>query len=89
MQLDRTAIARELGVRSHFDVKAEAERRIDFLLTYLIRSQLACFVLGISGGVDSTVAGRLCQLAVAKARSQGASARFVANGRIYVARAGW
>ena len=78
MQLDRTAIARELGVRSHFDVKAEAERRIDFLLTYLIRSQLACFVLGISGGVDSTVAGRLCQLAVAKARSQGASARFVA-----------
>ena len=35
MQLDRTAIARELGVRSHFDVKAEAERRIDFLDRYL------------------------------------------------------
>ena len=34
MQLDRTAIARELGVTTSFEVNAEAERRIDFLLTY-------------------------------------------------------
>ena len=78
MQLDRTAIARGLGVTTSFEVNAEAERRVDFLLTYLIRSQLDCLVLGISGGVDSTVAGRLCQLAVAKARSQGARSRFIA-----------
>ncbi|TWO64427.1 ammonia-dependent NAD(+) synthetase [Caenimonas sedimenti] len=78
MQLDRTTIVSELGVKSHFDAMAEADRRIDFLLTYLMRSQSSCFVLGISGGVDSTVAGRLCQLAVAKARSQGAAVRFVA-----------
>jgi NAD+ synthase len=35
-------------------------------------------VLGISGGVDSTTAGRLCQLAVERLRQQGATAAFVA-----------
>lgn len=83
MQLDRISIARELGVSTAFDAKAEAARRVDFLCTYLIRSQMDCLVLGISGGVDSTVAGRLCQLAVAKARSERTAARFVAMGLPY------
>lgn len=78
MQLDRTAIARELGVTPHFDAEAEVERRIDFLVTYLMQAQLDSLVLGISGGVDSTVAGRLCQMAAAKARSQRAPAKFLA-----------
>lgn len=78
MPLDHVAIAHELGVSTLFDARIEAERRIDFLCGYLMRSGLDCLVLGISGGVDSTTAGRLCQLAVAKARAQGAVAHFVA-----------
>lgn len=78
MQLDRSAIAHELGVNLAFDAQAEVTRRVDFLCTYLIQVGMDCLVLGISGGVDSTVAGRLCQLAAAKARSQRAPARFVA-----------
>ena len=35
-------------------------------------------MLGISGGVDSTTAGRLCQLAVERARAAGHDARFYA-----------
>lgn len=35
-------------------------------------------MLGISGGVDSTTAGRLCQLAVERARDAGHDARFYA-----------
>jgi NAD+ synthase len=35
-------------------------------------------VLGISGGVDSTTAGRLCQLAVERLRAAGHAARFIA-----------
>ncbi len=78
MQLDRNAIALELGVSESFDAQGEATRRIDFLCRYLSESAMKCLVLGISGGVDSTTAGRLCQLAAAKARSQGVAATFVA-----------
>lgn len=36
------------------------------------------YVLGISGGVDSTTVGRLCQLAVEELRTEGYEAKFVA-----------
>lgn len=56
-------ILQELGVQSVFDVAAEAERRIQFLADYLKSSGAACYVLGISGGIDSTTAGLLAQAA--------------------------
>ncbi len=61
-----------------FDAAAEAERRIDFLARYLQDTGAKGLVLGISGGVDSTVAGRLCQLACERVRAAGGEARFVA-----------
>ena len=78
MQIRPSAIAQELGVLQSFDAQAESVRRIDFLYRYLVESAMNCLVLGISGGVDSTTAGRLCQLAAEKARSQGLAATFVA-----------
>jgi NAD+ synthase len=72
------AIASELLVAPGFDAAAEAERRIRFLADYLQASGLRALVLGISGGVDSTTAGRLCQLAVERLRAGGADARFIA-----------
>ncbi|MEU5277950.1 ammonia-dependent NAD(+) synthetase [Streptomyces asoensis] len=71
-------IARELGVAETFDAEAEIERRVAFLAERLTSTGLSALVLGISGGVDSTTAGRLCQLAVERARDAGHEARFYA-----------
>ncbi|MFE7932379.1 ammonia-dependent NAD(+) synthetase [Streptomyces sp. NPDC057456] len=71
-------IARELEVAETFEVEAEIERRVAFLTERLTSTGLSSLVLGISGGVDSTTAGRLCQLAVERARDAGHEARFYA-----------
>ncbi|MFI1510657.1 ammonia-dependent NAD(+) synthetase [Streptomyces sp. NPDC020597] len=71
-------IARELQVAESFDVEAEIERRVAFLAERLTATGLSSLVLGISGGVDSTTAGRLCQLAVERVRDTGREARFYA-----------
>jgi NAD+ synthase len=71
-------IAAELMVPAEFDARAEIERRVGFLVEQLAASGLRGFVLGISGGVDSCTAGRLCQLAVERIRAGGGAATFVA-----------
>ncbi|MGV0439279.1 ammonia-dependent NAD(+) synthetase [Corynebacterium mastitidis] len=50
------------------DSEKEIERRVTFLVDYLRATGARGFVLGISGGQDSTLAGRLAQLAVERAR---------------------
>lgn len=71
-------IIEELEVVQDFDAAREVDRRVTFLTEYLRHTHTRGLVLGISGGVDSSVAGRLCQLACAQVRAEGASARFVA-----------
>ncbi|MGR4882109.1 ammonia-dependent NAD(+) synthetase [Streptomyces sp. LARHCF249] len=71
-------IARELLVSETFDAEREIERRVAFLTERLTSTGLRSLVLGISGGVDSTTAGRLCQLAVERARAAGHEAVFYA-----------
>ena len=46
-----------------FDAKAACERRVAYLKGVLRSTGRKGFVLGISGGVDSTTTGRLLQLA--------------------------
>ncbi|PCE24169.1 NAD(+) synthase [Paraburkholderia acidicola] len=81
-QSDRAAhqqrIAAELHVARDFDAAQEIERRVAFLARYLRTSGLKTYVLGISGGIDSTTAGRLAQLAVERLRAEGYDAHFVA-----------
>lgn len=72
-ELQQRIIA-ELGVPAEFNAAAEIERRVGFLADILREAGTATYVLGISGGVDSAVTGRLCQLAAERARP----ARFVA-----------
>lgn len=76
----RSRIIRELQVVAPetFDAEAETELRVAFLADYLVRTNTKGYVLGISGGVDSTVAGRLAQLACERVRSAGGTATFVA-----------
>lgn len=68
----------ELGVAESFDAAAETESRVAFLVDQVTGSGTAGLVLGISGGVDSSTAGRLCQLAVERIRAAGGAATFVA-----------
>ncbi len=78
-------IIEELGSKPQIDVPTEIERRVSFLVDYA-RSipGVRGFVLGISGGQDSSLAGRLAQLAVERLRaeatdaSDGADATFIA-----------
>ncbi|MDQ6525729.1 ammonia-dependent NAD(+) synthetase [Nocardioides sp. LHD-245] len=64
--MDQRTIRAELRVADEFDAATETERRIGFLVDYLERAGASGYVLGISGGVDSTVAGRLASLACAR-----------------------
>ncbi|WP_298037370.1 ammonia-dependent NAD(+) synthetase [uncultured Microbacterium sp.] len=71
-------IAQALGVNADIDAADEIERRVQFLVDYLDRTGARGFVLGISGGQDSTLAGRLAQLAVERMRAGGGDADFIA-----------
>ena len=58
-------IIETLKVQPTIDVQQEIHRTIQFLKEYLVKhSFLKGYVLGISGGQDSTLAGKLAQLAV-------------------------
>ncbi|MFC4140014.1 ammonia-dependent NAD(+) synthetase [Microbacterium sp. GCM10011525] len=71
-------IAEALGVKPEIDPRTEIEARIGFLADYLAATGAKGFVLGISGGQDSTLAGRLAQLAVERIRADGGDASFLA-----------
>jgi NAD+ synthase len=71
-------IARDLGVNPDFDPHRETGRRVAFLAHALTTTGRQTLVLGISGGVDSATAGRLCQLAVEQVRRTGGDATFIA-----------
>jgi NAD+ synthase len=68
----------DLNVQPSVDPAEQVRLRIDFLKNYLLTSGSAGFVLGISGGQDSSLAGRLCQLAVEELRAEGHFAEFSA-----------
>lgn len=61
-------------------IQQEAQARVQFIKQCLLDSGLKSLVLGISGGVDSLLAGRLSQLAVQELRAETGDAayRFIA-----------
>jgi len=73
----QAAIIDEMGVKPEIDPRQEVEARVGFLCDYLRASRTKGFVLGISGGLDSTLAGRLAQLAAERLRAEGGEAEFV------------
>ncbi|EOL8988533.1 ammonia-dependent NAD(+) synthetase [Cronobacter dublinensis] len=64
-------IIQALGVKPQIDASEEIRRSIDFLKSYLKTYPfLKTLVLGISGGQDSTLAGKLSQLAISELRDE-------------------
>lgn len=67
----QTETINELGVKPTIDPKEEIRKSIDFMKAYLKKYPfLKTFVLGISGGQDSTLAGRLAQLTMEEMREE-------------------
>lgn len=86
-QHQQRLIIDELGVKPSIDPHQEITKRVNFLVEYVRNSGVTTMVLGISGGVDSLVAGALAQRAAAQLRSQSYEARFIAMRLPYGAQA--
>ena len=78
MRPAQARIIADLHVQPTIDPAAEVARRVGFLADYLTATGSSGFVLGISGGQDSSLAGRLCQLAVQRLAASGVDASFIA-----------
>ncbi len=63
MEKLRQQIVAEMRVKPSIDPAKEISRRIGFIKETLQASGMKMLVLGISGGVDSSLCGRLCQIA--------------------------
>lgn len=71
-------IIEALNVKPEINAREEIELRVKFLKEYAKKTKTKGFVLGISGGQDSSLAGRLAQLAVEGLREEGYGATFIA-----------
>lgn len=74
-------IISDLRVKPVIDPQTEIRTSVDFLKAYLLAHPfLKTLVLGISGGQDSTLAGKLCQIAMEELRQEtgDASYQFIA-----------
>jgi len=68
--LQKKIIAYE-QVAPKIDAKKEIRRSINFLKEYLLKNTgLKTYVLGISGGQDSTLTGKLAQMAISELRAE-------------------
>ena len=64
-------IIQALGAKPAIDANEEIRRSVDFLKAYLSAHPfLKTLVLGISGGQDSTLAGKLSQMAISELRDE-------------------
>lgn len=78
MRQKQREIIDALGVKPSIDPPAEIAARVEFLTSYLAGSGAAGAVLGISGGQDSSLAGRLTQMAADELTAGGRPCEFVA-----------
>ncbi|MEI7411278.1 ammonia-dependent NAD(+) synthetase [Pectobacterium aroidearum] len=66
-----------LGVKSSIEPAQEIRVSVDFLKNYLnAHPFVTSLVLGISGGQDSTLTGKLCQTAITELRNETGKARY-------------
>lgn len=67
----QTKIIAEMGVKPTINAEEEIRVSVDFLKAYLVKhSFLKTLVIAVSGGQDSTLAGRIAQIAVSELREE-------------------
>lgn len=76
MDTTQADIIQELSVIPTINPELELQDRVTFLTRYLDNTERGGFVLGISGGQDSLLAGYIAQRAVEARRDAGAEAEF-------------
>ena len=54
------SIINTLKVKPQIDPQEEVDKRVQFIGEFLQKTGMTTLVLGISGGQDSSLAGRLC-----------------------------
>lgn len=71
------AIIQALGVKPEIDSLQEIRLSVNFLKSYLATYPfIKSLVLGISGGQDSTLTGKLCQIAISELRAETGDSRY-------------
>lgn len=77
MSVLQQQIIKEMRVLPNIDVQTEIRKSIDFLKEYAHKYNFVKgFVLGISGGQDSTLTGKLTQLAVDELNAEAGEAKY-------------
>ena len=76
MRAKQAEIIAALKVKPEIDPQTEIRRTINFLKDYLTTTGLETYVLGISGGQDSTLAGKLAEMAVTELRQETQSDKY-------------
>lgn len=71
--LMQETIQASLFVQGNIDVAYEIKRRVQFLKAYLIHTGAKGYVLGLSGGQDSTLTGKLAQIAIQELNAEGST----------------
>ncbi|MGT9231105.1 ammonia-dependent NAD(+) synthetase, partial [Enterococcus faecalis] len=72
-------VVKEMKVKPQIDVETEVQEIKHFIKKYVQSHDfIKSLVLGISGGQDSTLAGKLVQLAVNELREEGRACQFIA-----------
>lgn len=72
-------IINALHVKPHIEPASTFSEIVDFLKNYLVKSGAKGYVLGISGGQDSTLGGKVGQVAVSELRTEtGTDYQFIA-----------
>lgn len=70
MQELQKKIIKKLDVKPFIDCEVEVKMRVEFLKKYLLKTKKMGYVLSISGGQDSSLAGKLAQIAVEQLRDE-------------------
>jgi len=76
--MNQYSIVTAMKVLPEIDVDFEIKRRVEFIKNALLKSSTKNLVLGISGGVDSSLCGRLAQLAVDELNQPAQAYQFIA-----------
>jgi NAD+ synthase len=87
MRERQSEIIAALSVQPTIDPSREIENRVQFLYDYVVSTGASGFLLAVSGGQDSSLAGRLCQLALERLERDGVDAEFIAVRMPYVVQA--